>query len=90
MRKYISFRDFDWLLLLFVLLICALGVLQIYSATLSTKFAGAHLKQLYWIAGGLVLMFLMSLVNYEVLLDRVRIAASDATADAIRDAVAAH
>ena len=71
MRKYISFRDFDWLLLLFVLLICALGVLQIYSATLSTKFAGAHLKQLYWIAGGLVLMFLMSLVNYEVLLDRV-------------------
>jgi rod shape determining protein RodA len=71
MRKYISFRDFDWVLLIFVLLICALGVVQIYSATLATKFAGAHVKQVYWIAGGLVLMFLMSLVNYEALLDRI-------------------
>src|SRR5947209_10628044 len=71
MRKYISFRDFDWVLLLFVLLICFLGVVQIYSATLSTKFAGAHVKQLYWIAGGLLLMFLVSLVNYETVLDRI-------------------
>lgn len=71
MRKYISFRDFDWVLLGFVLLICALGVIQIYSATLQTKFAGAHIKQIYWIAGGLALMFLMSLVNYETVLDRI-------------------
>ncbi|HEV2114133.1 MAG TPA: rod shape-determining protein RodA [Terriglobales bacterium] len=71
MRKYISFRDFDWVLLVFVLLICALGVAQIYSATLATKFAGAHIKQLYWIAGGLALMFLMSLVNYETVLDNI-------------------
>src|SRR5204862_5508745 len=47
------------------------GVAQIYSATLHTKFAGAYIKQLYWIAGGLALMFLISLVNYEALLDRV-------------------
>src|SRR5262249_35825295 len=52
-------------------LICLLGVVQIYSATHATKFAGAHVKQLYWIAGGLALMFLMSLVNYEALLDRI-------------------
>ena len=71
MRRYISFRDFDWLLLLFVLLICALGVVQIYSATLATKFAGAHVKQIYWILGGLALMFLMSLVNYETVLDNI-------------------
>jgi len=45
MRRYVSFRDFDWTLLLFVLLICAVGVVQIYSATLNTKFAGAHIKQ---------------------------------------------
>jgi rod shape determining protein RodA len=70
-RRYVSFRDFDWVLLSFVLLICLIGVAQIYSATLHTKFAGAHVKQLYWIAGGLALMFLISLVNYEALLDRV-------------------
>ena len=71
MSRYVSFRDFDWLLLVFVLLVCALGVVEIRSATAHTKFAGAHIKQLYWIAGGLMGMFLMSLVNYQVLLDRV-------------------
>ena len=40
MSRYVSFRDFDWVLLVLVLLICALGVVEIYSATLSTKFAG--------------------------------------------------
>jgi len=70
-RRYVSFRDFDWVLLTFVLLICLIGVAQIYSATLHTKFAGAQIKQLYWIAGGLTLMFLISLVNYEALLDRI-------------------
>jgi rod shape determining protein RodA len=71
MRRYVSFRDFDWVLLAFVLLICLLGVMQIYSATLNTKFAGAHVKQLYWIMAGVVLMFLVSLVNYQALLESV-------------------
>jgi len=67
--KYISFRDFDWVQLGIVMLICTVGVLQIYSATFNTKFAGVHVKQIYWIAAGLILMFVVSLVNYEVLLD---------------------
>lgn len=71
MRRYVSFRDFDWTLLLFVLLICAVGVMQIYSATLNTKFAGAHIKQMYWIVGGLIAMFAMSRVNYQALVDNV-------------------
>ena len=68
MSRYVSFRDFDWVLLLFVLFICALGVMEIYSATYATKFAGAHVKQIYWVIGGVVVMFLLSLVNYHVLL----------------------
>ena len=71
MSRYVSFRDFDWLLLLFVLLICGLGVMEIRSATTYTKFAGAHVKQIYWIMGGLAGMFLMSMLNYQILLDRV-------------------
>src|SRR6266478_2962648 len=71
MSRYISFRDFDWVLVGFVLAICGLGVLEIHSATLHTKFAGADRRQLYWIAGGLVGMFLVSLMNYQVLLERV-------------------
>ena len=70
MSRYISFRDFDWLLLVFVLLICGLGVMEIHSATVHTKFAGAHIKQVYWIAGGVAGMFLVSFLNYQVLLER--------------------
>jgi rod shape determining protein RodA len=69
MRRMISFRDFDWVLLAFVLLICTLGVLEIYSTTQGTKFAGAHVKQIYWILAGLALMFAVSLFNYQILLD---------------------
>src|SRR5215831_10513416 len=71
MSRYVSYRDFDWLLIGFVLLICALGVMEIHSATVHTKFAGAHIRQIYWILGGLVGMFLISLVNYQAMLEQV-------------------
>jgi rod shape determining protein RodA len=71
MARYVSFRDFDWWLLIFVLFICSLGVIEIQSATMHTKFAGAHMKQVYWILGGVVAMFLMSLINYQAMLDQV-------------------
>ena len=45
MSRYVSYRDFDWVLMGFVLAICALGVVQIHSATEHTKFAGAHLRK---------------------------------------------
>jgi rod shape determining protein RodA len=66
--RYVSFRDFDWFLLFFVLFICGLGVMEIYSATYATKFQGAHVKQVYWVVGGVIAMFLLSLLNYHVLL----------------------
>jgi rod shape determining protein RodA len=71
MSRYVSLRDFDWVLLLFVLAICALGVMEIYSATLNTKFVGVHIKQVYWILAGVMVMFLVSLVNYQTLLEKV-------------------
>ena len=71
MSRYVSYRDFDWLLLGFVLAICTLGVVQIHSATEHTKFAGAHIKQIYWILAGVGAMFLVSLFNYQTLLEKV-------------------
>src|SRR5438309_3167139 len=71
MSRYVSYRDFDWLLIVFVLMLCGLGVMEIRSATVHTKFAGAHIKQLYWIGGGLIGMFLVSLLNYQALLEQV-------------------
>ena len=71
MSRYVSYRDFDWVLMGFVLVICALGVMQIHSATEHTKFAGAHIRQIYWILAGVGAMFLVSLLNYQALLERI-------------------
>ena len=71
MSRYISYRDFDWVLLGFVLAICAVGVGEIYSATEHTKFAGSHIKQIYWILGGLAAMFVVSLANYHAILEQI-------------------
>src|ERR1700730_7462607 len=62
MSRYVSYRDFDWVLMGFVL--------QIHSATEHTKFAGAHIRQIYWIAAGVGAMFLVSLLNYQALLEQ--------------------
>jgi rod shape determining protein RodA len=71
MARYVSFRDFDWVLLGFVLAICGLGVMEIHSATEHTKFAGSQIKQVYWVLGGVGMMFLISMVSYQALLDKI-------------------
>src|SRR5277367_6590897 len=71
MARYVSYRDFDWVLLGFVLMICGLGVMEIHSATMHTKFAGAHVKQVYWVLAGVAVMFVISLINYQALLDQI-------------------
>src|SRR6202023_790353 len=71
MSRYVSYRDFDWLLLTFVLIICGMGVMEIQSATAHTKFAGAHIRQVYWVLAGVGAMFLVSLINYQALLDQI-------------------
>ncbi len=63
------FRDFDWVLLSFVLLLSVVSVLEIRSATAMTKFHGFQVKQVIFLAVGLVLMFAMSLIDYHRLLD---------------------
>jgi rod shape determining protein RodA len=62
-------RDFDWTLLAFVLVMSVISVLEIRSATATTKFHGFQVKQMEFIAAGLVCMFVMSLIDYHRLLD---------------------
>jgi rod shape determining protein RodA len=63
------FRDFDWTLLGFVLVLSVISVVEIRSATAMTKFHGFEVKQIGFLAVGLLGMFLMSLVDYHLLLD---------------------
>ncbi len=69
MRRFLSFRDFDWGLLGMVLLLCTISVLEIYSATLHTKFANFHDRQVVFIVVGLILMFILAKIDYHRLLD---------------------
>ena len=71
MRRFLTFRDFDWGLLGLVLALCTISVFEIYSATLHTKYQGFHTKQVLWILGGLVAMFVFSKIDYHRLLDLV-------------------
>ena len=71
MRRFLSFRDFDWTLLAMVLLLCAVSVFEIYSATIHTKYSGYHTRQLFWIAAGLAAMFIFAKIDYHWLLDWV-------------------
>ena len=71
MTRLSSYRDFDWVLLGFVLLLSLISVLEIKSATLHTKFHGFDHKQIGFLAIGIVLMFLISLIDYHRLIDVV-------------------
>src|SRR5271166_1883651 len=71
MRRFLSFRDFDWTLLGFVLILSIISIFEIYSATLHTKFVGFYKQQILWLLGGLVAMFVLSLIDYHRLIDFV-------------------
>jgi rod shape determining protein RodA len=66
-RSY--FRDFDWTLLGLVLMLSVISVLEIYSATLHTKFVGFHKSQIVYLVIGLMLMFAMARISYQWLLE---------------------
>src|SRR5262249_7028555 len=71
--RYRSFRDLDWPLLIITLVISALGVLQIYSATHDTKWRDAWWKQVLWILIGLGIMWVVTSIDYHTLLGQVPI-----------------
>lgn len=71
MARYRSARDLDWPLLALALLLCALGVVQIFSATNDSGFSGAWWKQIVWVGFGLLAMWLFASIDYHHLLDRV-------------------
>ena len=68
-RRFLSFRDFDWALLGMVLALCTISVFEIYSATLRTKFATFHNKQIVFIVVGMILMFILAKIDYHRLID---------------------
>lgn len=69
--RYLSLRDIDWTLVIIVLIICAVGVVQIYSATLGTDAHSSWWKQILYVVGGLFLMWVVLSVDYHTWLHHV-------------------
>src|SRR5215510_586030 len=71
MTDYRSIRDLDWPLLIISFIICGFGVVQIFSATRNTVWHDAWWKQMVFICGGMLLMYLVTLIDYHALLHHV-------------------
>ena len=63
------FQNFDWTLMALVLSICAIGILNIYSAGYATseRQFPFYLKQIQWIALGLIIMLLIFFIDYRLI-----------------------
>jgi rod shape determining protein RodA len=65
-----SIRDYDWWLLTTVFAICGVGTLEIWSATRASHLAGMHLHQMYWVGLGVILMLIISRIDYHLIMDQ--------------------
>lgn len=66
-----SLRDWDWLMVILSLALSGIGILQIYSATLDTKWRDAWWKQIVWVSLGLLALWIVSNIDYHSLLGQV-------------------
>ncbi len=73
MRESQGVREYDWWLLTLVFTICGIGILEIYSATHASHFAGMHTRQIWWVVVGTILLFAFSRLNYHTILDQAPI-----------------
>ncbi len=73
MAGYRSIRNLDWVMILLAMVICGLGILQIYSATMDTAWKTAWWKEVIFLFAGLFAMWVMTRVDYHTLLGQVPI-----------------
>src|ERR1700691_2123191 len=71
MFQFIGIKDFDWTMFFVVMIICALGVLKIFSATHDTVWQGSWWKQVGYIAAGIFLMWIAPSMDYHALMSHV-------------------
>jgi rod shape determining protein RodA len=70
MREGSGIRDFDWWLITLVFTICGISLLEIWSATHASHLAGMQWRQVLWICLGVLIMLVLSRVNYHHILDQ--------------------
>ncbi len=71
MFQFAGIRDFDWTMFFVTMVICGLGVLQIFSATHDTVWQGSWWKQIIYIAAGVLLMWIATSLDYHALMTHI-------------------
>ncbi|MBL0226688.1 MAG: rod shape-determining protein RodA [Geobacteraceae bacterium] len=63
--------NIDWMLAGMVIVVCLLGILNIYSATTTYKIVATpyYIKQLYWLLAGMVIALAVCTLDYHILED---------------------
>jgi len=64
-------QDFDWLLLAAAVLLSLISVTEIYSATMAQGAATYSLRQMAWVALGIVIVFVVSAFDYHLISEHV-------------------
>ena len=69
MKEGRATRDFDWVLFTLAMILCAIGVSAIYSATKGSAGDNTHVRQLWWVGIGIVALLVLSRIDYHKLID---------------------
>ncbi len=70
MFQFAGLKDFDWTMFFVSMIICGLGVLQIFSATHDTVWQGSWWKQVVYIVAGILLMWIAANIDYHALMNQ--------------------
>jgi rod shape determining protein RodA len=67
MFQKLNWKQFDWILLGIVLLLCLLSFAMIYSATMNTELTDLWVRQVGFVAVGIVAVFVVAAIDYRQL-----------------------
>ena len=71
MFQFAAIKDYDWTMFFVSMIICGLGILQIFSATHDTVWQGSWWKQMVYIGAGMLLVWIAANIDYHALMHHV-------------------
>ena len=71
LKSRLFWKDFDWSLLAAALLLSLTSIVEIYSATMAQPSESFFLRQLAWVVVGVVVLFIVSAIDYHVISEHI-------------------
>src|SRR5947207_4508295 len=71
LKSRLFWKDFDWSLLAAALLLSLISIIEIYSATMAQPSESFFLRQLAWVVVGVVVLFIVSAIDYHVISEHI-------------------